>query len=302
MIFSELYGAYYNAVAKIIESALDHPLKKGEIRNIAEKFGFGESSIYIEEAFDEQRWQLMKEGETLLLNKPTMPFTNLQKRWLKAISLDPRIKLFGEEFKGLEDVVPLFTENDIVVFDKYADGDPYEDENYIKMFRLMLDAIKNRYPLKVTTRGRKGNELSFSVMPEYLEYSEKDDKFRLIYLSHGYGNTLNLGRILNCEQCDEPYFPNKNIWTHQNLQTLTFELVDERNTLERALLHFAHFQKQAEKIDEKHYKLTLTYDKSDETEMLIRILSFGPTIRVTEPESFVDLIRERLKRQKSCER
>ena len=31
MIFSELYGAYYNAMAKIIEAAIDHPIEIGEI-------------------------------------------------------------------------------------------------------------------------------------------------------------------------------------------------------------------------------------------------------------------------------
>ena len=31
--------------------------------------------------------------------------------------------------------------------------------------------------------------------------------------------------------------------------------------------------------------------------MVIRLLSFGPMIKVTEPESFVELIKERLKKQ-----
>jgi predicted DNA-binding transcriptional regulator YafY len=44
------------------------------------------------------------------------------------------------------------------------------------------------------------------------------------------------------------------------------------------------------------------YDKDDETEILIRLLSFGPMIRVVEPESMTALIRDRLKMQKSCGR
>ena len=32
MIFSELYSAYYNAVAQIIKTAIDHPVKKVELR------------------------------------------------------------------------------------------------------------------------------------------------------------------------------------------------------------------------------------------------------------------------------
>ena len=43
--------------------------------------------------------------------------------------------------------------------------------------------------------------------------------------------------------------------------------------------------------------MTVTYDREDETEMVIRILSFGPMVRVTAPQHFTELIRERLKKQ-----
>ena len=79
-----------------------------------------------------------------------------------------------------------------------------------------------------------------------------------------------------------------------------FELIDERNALERVLIHFAHFEKQAEKIGDKKYKVTLYYDKEDEIEILIRVLSFGQMIRVVQPTAFINLIKNRLSAQKSC--
>ena len=85
------------------------------------------------------------------------------------------------------------------------------------------------------------------------------------------------------------------------IKTVEFELVDERNALERVLLHFAHFEKQAERLEANKYKVTVKYEKDDETEMVIRILSFGPMVKVTAPQHFVDLIKERLISQKSCE-
>ena len=42
-------------------------------------------------------------------------------------------------------------------------------------------------------------------------------------------------------------------------------------------------------------------DRFDETEIVIRVLSFGPYVKVLETESFVNLIKERLISQKSCE-
>ena len=82
---------------------------------------------------------------------------------------------------------------------------------------------------------------------------------------------------------------------------MEFELTDERNALERVLLHFAHFEKEAEKTGDKKYKVKLKYDADDETEVLIRILSFGPMVKVTGPGHFINLIKERLMMQKSCE-
>ena len=86
----------------------------------------------------------------------------------------------------------------------------------------------------------------------------------------------------------------------QRPRSVQFELVNRRNALERVLLHFAHFEKQAERIDGQRYKVTIYYDKDDETEMVIRILSFGPMIKVTAPAHFINLIKERLIHQKSC--
>lgn len=74
-------------------------------------------------------------------------------------------------------------------------------------------------------------------------------------------------------------------------------LTDTRNALERVLLHFSHLQKETVRLDDIHYRVTLCYDKQDETEMVIRVLSFGSMIRVTEPEYFVALLRQRIERQ-----
>ena len=200
MLFSELYSAYYNAVAAIIKEAGKHPLSETDIRQIAGRYAFGESTLTIPSALKDERWQLLNEDGTSIIRKnPVMPMTILQKRWLKAISLDPRIQLFGGIGIELDDVDPLFTPEDICVFDKYLDGDDYSDKQYQDNFRLILDAIKNGYPLSIEMKNRRGNSIYKFMMPEYLEYSEKDDKFRLIGSGMRLGGTINLGRIISCK-------------------------------------------------------------------------------------------------------
>ena len=301
MIFSELYSAYYNTIADILASAVIHPLQKAELREIIRKNAFSESFLNIESAITEERWQLIRsDGSTPLKHVPSMPLTVLEKRWLKAIFIDPRIRLFTDDALPFPEVEPLFTAEDVSVFDKYSDGDPYEDETYRKHFRLILDAIEKRTPLKIDAANRKGRSTYTILMPEYLEYSEKDDKFRLIGSGCEYGRTVNLARIVSCRPYTGPYEAKVDAKLRPKAQTVEFELTDQRNALERVLLHFAHFEKQAVRLDNDRYRVTVTYNEDDEKEMVIRILSFGPMIKVTAPQHFVELIKEKLLSQISC--
>lgn len=297
MIFSELYGAYYNAVAAIIKEALEHPINGADIRRIVEKHAYLESALNIEPALFEERWQLLKkDGTTIIDNDPTMPLTIIQKRFLKAVSMDKRIKLFTDVVLDY-DVEPLFTEDDYVVFDKYLDGDDFEDEKYIKNFRTILDAIHNQYLIEINTINRKGKPLKQIMVPMFLEFSEKDDKFRVYGKGRRGRIVANVGKIINCKKFDGEYeVTDKEI--SEDKAVVVFELEDRRNALRRVLLHFAHFEKEVEKIDDNKYRVKIVYNISDETEMVIRILSYGPVIKVIEPTRFVFLIKERLIRQR----
>ena len=303
MIFSELYSAYYNAVARIIGEAVKRPVNKGEIRRIVGEQAFGESILTIESALTEERWQLIRpDGTTPVRHVPDMPLTLDEKRWIKAVSLDPRIRLFTDDLPDYPDVEPLFTREDVRCFDRYLDGDPYEDEGYVRRFRTILDAIRERTPLEIRTRNRAGEVRNMTVLPEGLEYSEKDDKFRLRASGTRSGAHINLGRIISCEKCGQIPADRFTRQIRKNTKMLELELTDQRNALERVMLHFAHFEKQVEKLEEGRYRVILNYDAEDETEMVIRVMSFGPMVRVTEPPAFAEQIRERLKKQMSCGR
>ncbi len=98
MIFNEIYSAYYNAVAKIIASIIDGNADEKTINKIIEENAFGESMLTVLPSLKSGKWQLVKADMTTPLRRvPTMPLTTIQKQWLKAISLDPRIKLFQKK-------------------------------------------------------------------------------------------------------------------------------------------------------------------------------------------------------------
>ena len=151
MIFSELYSAYYNTVAKIMEAAFNPEATEKDLQRCVMEEAFSESVLTILPALKSGKWPLLHEDlSPVLLHKPTMPLTNLEKRWLKAIAEDPRVKLFGAKFPELDDVEPLFTRDDYKIYDQYSDGDPFEDEAYIEHFRLMLSAIRSECPVQMT--------------------------------------------------------------------------------------------------------------------------------------------------------
>ena len=300
MIFSELYSAYYNTVAAILSAIIDGEHSEQELQKIVTDRAFGESVLTIMPALKNEKWQLVHSDMTTPLeHKPTTPLTTLQKRWLKAISLDPRVKLFGVEFPDLEDVEPLFTSADYTIYDQYGDGDPFGDPEYIRQFRIILEAIRRGSQIKFEMINRNGNTMFGRCRPLRLEYSEKDNKFRLVTAGWRAVSTVNLAKIRGCVH-DTGYRRVSGRERAVMYDTITVKIRDERNAMERFMLHFAHFEKQAEKLDKKHYLVKIKYAHDEEPEMVIRILSFGPMVEVLEPEPFRKLVIEKLEKQRSC--
>ena len=296
MLFHEIYGSYYRTVSFILKEAVQGKLSGKELNTLVRKYAFGESLLTIPDGLTGEKWRLLRRDFTTpLKNEPEMPLSMLEKRWMKAMLQDPRIKLFEPDMRGLEDIPPLFTPDMIVYYDRYLDGDDYESPAYIQHFRTILQALREQRGLCICFESRKHARPTVTVRPCYLEYSEKDDRFRLIAAGPGRRWTINLSRIMECSLTDtaEPM-----ALKPAAEKRVSFELEDRRNALERVLLHFSHLKKETKRLDENRYQVTLWYDSPDETEMVIRILSFGPVIRVTEPEGFIRLLRERIEKQR----
>jgi hypothetical protein len=297
MLHSEIYGTYFRTVAAILTRSLAGDLNGKTLSEIVRRTAFGESLLTIPASLTDGRWPLLRPDLTTPLKRaPGMPLSALEKRWLKSLLLDPRIALFDPPTEGLEDVEPLFDPEVFVFFDRCADGDPYGDPRYIRVFRTLLRAMEERRRVRVRFQSARGRRRSDVCIPYTLEYSAKDDKFRLLASSGRQTLTVNVARIASAVLLDaysaEEYRP-----VNYRETSLTMLLTDERNALERALLHFSDLEKETEQLDGKHYKITIWYRQVDETEILIRILSFGPVLKVTEPAGLVAQLRARIARQ-----
>ena len=301
MLFHEIYGSYYNTIASILDKALEKPLDKGEIGKIVEEKAFGESGFVIpDELSANGKWPFLdEEGRALIHRKTSMPLTNLQKRWMKSLLLDPRIKLFCPKTEGLEDVEPLFHPEDFVYYDRFLDGDPFENEHYIRIFQKILNAIKNHRSVRLLYHLKNGSDIWITCTPVRLEYSQCDDKFRVISLERTETRIINLAKVRLCQLGEEFEADKEDVKVYEK-HRVELLLRDERNTLERAMLQFSIYEKITERLDEETYKICLKYEAEDETELIIKILGFGPTLKVVGPENFVRQIKNRLLRQKRC--
>lgn len=302
MIFNELYSAYYNTVAKIITEILNANIDKSKINNIIKENAFGESFLNILPAIKNEKWQIItKSLDTPIKNYPRIPLTNLEKSWLKAILQDDRIKLFDIKIDGLDDIQPLFTKDDYRIYDKYLDGDDYNNEEYIIKFKTILYALHNKIAIKAEMKNKKGEIIFFKFIPQKIEYSEKDDKFRVITSGCQYVSVVNIAKLTMCKLCDNFNGIDFDFVADTKYSSITLMVTNKRNALERVMLHFAHFEKIVEKIDDQNFKLTIKYDIDNESEMVIRVLSFGPLVKVIQPNSFIELIKNKLKEQIKCE-
>lgn len=306
MLFSEIYSAYYNTVAAIIERSQKGTLDPDSLYAIVKESAFPESVLAIGSALENEKWPLIKKDYTTnIQNVPTMPLTLLQKQWLKAIVADKRFRLFVSPDaldrleKDLQEVESLWTEKDFFLYDKYEDGDPYDDAQYAKNFKVILQAIHQNKIVDIEYADRFGKAKRFAFAPYKIEYSQKDDKFRIFSKAKDRQTILNMARISQCAiaEVSETDGIQDGDFAANNRASVTLEIYDDRKAMERAMLAFAHFEKTAVQLDKDTYRLTLNYDSFDETELVVRVLSFGPMVKVIEPQKFVNLVKERIEKQ-----
>ena len=111
-----------------------------------------------------------------------------------------------------------------------------------------------------------------------------------------------MGKILACslagtcqtdvdrDSAPEPPFtsPSLAVFSQKAAEPAVIEIDGRRNSLERCMLKFADYEKHTIYDEERAvYTCSIYYDIQDETELLIDLLSFGPVIRVLEPERLV---------------
>lgn len=312
--YNEIYSYYYHAVGKLINIALKGELTpERESKVLHEESSFS-GDLVLDKLHVFNEWFLMHDKltkveedyiyQTNIRCEYKRPMTILEKRWMKSIVSDPRIKLFGVNLdSALADVDPLFKPEDFVSIGKYNNGDNFDDKEYIKNFRLILKAIKEEWGVKLLSENRHG-EVSpqpYIFIPEHIEYSELEDKFSVYgYSPNQYGDSIvRISRIKQCELCErQDRMVNKCTKKGNLTILLEGENAYTQNALERILIEFSHYNKRVKETEGGDYLIDLEYAADEEKELtILRLMPFAQYIQVISPDSIKNEMRDRIRKQ-----
>ena len=323
-IFSEIYGAYFRAAASLLKKR-EKPLSEADVNEAVRKYGFRDSALFLPKRLIPQKdgsdWGLLRKTENGLVpitkNPPPVILTGLQKSWLKAKMSDPRFTLFLDDLKmeqlskRLKNVRPLYRPEHFRYFDRFSDGDEFKNPEYRAHFKIILSAVKAHEAVRLDYSARHRAGHNVIVLPLKIEYSAKNDKFRVYCrtISNGVlrgGIKINIGRIRVIEPTGifftrtvtdaasmEKFFSDR-----RAPEPIKVLVKPERNAPERFLMEFANFAKRTWRDPESGCLIVkIYYDRADETELLIQLLSFGAAVEILSPREFREQAAKRVKQQ-----
>lgn len=316
-IFSEIYGTYFRIAAKLLENEVTD---EKTVRETVQRDGFRDSVLFLPQKIipGSEDWGLFSRADDgklrrITKNTPVKVLTNLQKMWLKAKLSDPRIRLFMDEKtlsrldERLSEIRPLYSREQFGFTDRFSDSDDYFSEDYIRNFRTALDAVKRRKILYIEFVSGHGKRVSGKFVLLKMEYSPKNDKFRAYcYLLRNdrvrSSGLINIGRITSITDTRRtfrtPVSMDEYFLSRKCSSPAVIRVTTERNGVERFMLEFASYEKHTVRdLETGEYTVELWYDQYDETELLIRLLSFGPVIEILGPPKLREQAKYRIKRQ-----
>lgn len=307
-LFSEINCAYFNVTEKILRRKT---ITISDIREIIGRNGFSETMLFLEpELIGKNSIGLLTEQNgiytSILKNELHIPLTEVQKRWLCAVLNDKKSSLFLDkeqkaELYELLGAEPLFDGGFIRFFDRFTDGDDFEDESYIRNFRNILRSIHENRLVRISFQTRKGARVTHYFLPEKIEYSSKNDRFRVHVIRYNKTQPvergiINLSQITLSELTD--ITAENRLYKAPSKKEVTVKVSNERNAVNRFMMEFAELERISDFDDTtKECTVTMKYDAKDETEILIRILSFDPVVEVVGDDGLRKPVADRVRRQ-----
>lgn len=222
-----------------------------------------------------------------------IPLTNVEIQWIQNVICHPLAKCFltSNELKRIKYSLPnpnLFNINRTVLYDQFSDMEGfYAEFKNGAVVRTILQAIREKRTLTIQYQDQYKEPSSPICYPSHIEYSKRDNKFRLRGISDNKVKTFNIERIQNISITDN-HFDHDSIlekikdYDTAQSRSIKVSFGELKNIPDRILTEFSCFKKNCLKIANDRYRMTLFYSEDDAKEILIRLLSYGPYIDIDE--------------------
>lgn len=179
-------------------------------------------------------------------------------------------------------------------------------KSYEDNFRILLKAIMEEKPVKYCNKDKIGNEYcGMRSFPIRFEYSLKDSRFRISMYSLDDNRPImaNIYTMfdIEIEEDRETGIDRKSIikLIHRekySKEPIVLEVVDKKAAMERCFMSFSEMKRLSRCIEEDKYEMKLFYYTFEEEEIIRKILSLGPYVKVISPQRVVLEVVKRIKR------
>lgn len=329
-LFNEYKNRYFECIQNItndIYSGVKY--KESDIKDFIENNTFNEleyslvdnilnnKSKYTNKNGEEcTRIKLFKQENdiySLSINSP-IPIrpTNIERKWLKMLIEDSKGKANLDDnisqklLKKLKYVESNNLNRYWIQKNIDKNGDEIDETNFNRLITILSTAIQEEKLIKYTSVNKNKEVFENNIcFPYRIEYSIKNNKYRVIALPKGYDRAIkiNVSSFKSIEIINEiDNETNEKILSFingkKNLQEpLVLEIENKFNTVERCFSLFSYYDKEAYYDREKNkHILKVYYYSFDEAEIIKDILSLGSCVIVIEPAGIRNKIIERIRK------
>ena len=259
--------------------------------------------------------------------KDIIPLSEIEKRGLLSVLDDSKVDYFlnREEINAVKKSIQenVFTDKTfydkaehihmevlpmkyVKCFDQYHIQDNRKEKEYVMM---LAKAIIDRKTVFIRYHTLTGKIKEGNYNPILLEFSKDHNRFQG-YFEISKTNKIvifNLSNIQNVEDTEEKFDIEQakmNLQNYLKWQGLSTEIQfsDEKNTADRILTELAPWKKKCT-YDKNSgiYQLKIDYQRSDQLDLLIRLMGYGSTIQFKKKNDPIYIeIKRRLECQLKC--
>lgn len=217
--------------------------------------------------------------------------------------------------------------------------DQYDFSNDLKakeqaVLRKLIAAIDEHRAVKVKYRTVSGRRIRGKFRPIIIEFSKRNNRFQGYFMpcdtKNGFGDAeirfsdtgnrltakkkktvfiFNISQLETLDVTEEPFDYKAALDTLSEYRKsikcdVTVKFSDKKNLADRILTAFAYLEKECV-YDEasREYRLKLFYQKTDQKDIVLRLMGYGADIRFADKDDPIAVIvREKVKRQQNvCE-